>query len=265
MRCIFCKRDSSGSTSCEHILPESLGNTTAILPPGVVCDRCNNYFSREVERPFLDSPEIRALRFHQTIPSKRGRVPSAQGLLLPGFPIALHKTVKEPLPTLAVMEAKAIDHIVKEGRGTILLVKEEPLPESSIVSRFLAKVAVEALADRLRVHPGGLDYVVDETQLDEIRRYAREGYPRRWPHHARRIYDANRHSPDAAGREVQVVHEFDLLMTPWNELFLVVAVFGLELVINFGGPEIDGYVRWLEENGSVSPLYPGRNSAADEH
>jgi hypothetical protein len=37
--------------------------------------------------------------------------------------------------------------------------------------------------------------------------------------------------------------------------------FGLELVINYGGPEIEGYRRWLLENNSDSPLYSGKNQA----
>jgi len=48
------------------------------------------------------------------------------------------------------------------------------------------------------------------------------------------------------GREVQTVHEHDLLMTHWGELFLVLAIFGTEFTINFGGPEISGYLRWLD-------------------
>ena len=44
MRCLFCKQDSSSTKSVEHIIPESIGNKTLILPLGYVCDKCNNYF-----------------------------------------------------------------------------------------------------------------------------------------------------------------------------------------------------------------------------
>jgi hypothetical protein len=33
------------------------------------------------------------------------------------------------------------------------------------------------------------------------------------------------------------------------------AIFDLELAINIGGPEIEGYERWLRENSNASPLY----------
>ena len=46
------KDPSTNSRSKEHIVPQSLGGTEHILPPGVVCDKCNNYFSRAVEKPF---------------------------------------------------------------------------------------------------------------------------------------------------------------------------------------------------------------------
>ncbi len=75
MRCLFCKQDSSASKSVEHIIPESLGNTTSVLPKGIVCDKCNNYFSRKIEQPFLESPAIKTLRFQEAIPNKRGKVP----------------------------------------------------------------------------------------------------------------------------------------------------------------------------------------------
>lgn len=75
MRCIFCKQISNESVSIEHILPESLGNIEAILPPSFVCDKCNNYFSREVEGPVLSSGIFRLLRNDKQIPSKKDKIP----------------------------------------------------------------------------------------------------------------------------------------------------------------------------------------------
>jgi hypothetical protein len=37
--CIFCRRHDGGFTRREHVFPESLGNETVILEPGIVCDR----------------------------------------------------------------------------------------------------------------------------------------------------------------------------------------------------------------------------------
>ena len=49
-KCIFCHKDVSISKSVEHIIPESLGNKSHVLPKGYVCDECNNYFARKVEK-----------------------------------------------------------------------------------------------------------------------------------------------------------------------------------------------------------------------
>jgi len=47
----------------------------------------------------------------------------------------------------------------------------------------------------------------------------------------------------------------DILITRNHEYFLVMALFGVEFVINIGGAEIDGYNTWLNENKNESPLY----------
>lgn len=75
------------------------------------------------------------------------------------------------------------------------------------------------------------------------------------------FYDVDEKWIDEFGSEVQMVHESDILQTPWDEWFFVLAIFGLELVINYGGPEIEGYRRWLSENNGDSPLYSGKNKA----
>ncbi len=62
MRCIFCKGDSNQSRSVEHIIPEALGNIEHVLPRGIVCDTCNNYFARKVEGPLLETQWFRHAR-----------------------------------------------------------------------------------------------------------------------------------------------------------------------------------------------------------
>src|SRR6476659_2147352 len=79
MRCIFCKLNSESSVSIEHIIPESLGNVEHVLPRGWVCDRCNNYIAREVEKPFLETLYAKSARFEMRVPSKKKRVPPAIG------------------------------------------------------------------------------------------------------------------------------------------------------------------------------------------
>ncbi len=81
-----------------------------------------------------------------------------------------------------------------------------------------------------------------------------------WPVHSRRIYDPDSRAYDGETDVGQTLHEFDFLVTPESEWYFVLAIFGLELTINLGGPEVDGYKRWLAENGNASPLYTGKNA-----
>jgi hypothetical protein len=253
-RCLFCKKDSSSSKSAEHIIPESLGNTAQVLPPGIVCDACNNYFSREIEKPFLEAPAIAALRFHQTIPSKRGRLPSIPAILAPEFPASLFKDLKTR-QTILSLDPQGVQHLLRNPGGTLWLPGTDVPPPDLVVSRFLAKVGLEAMAQRLQQFPQSLAYLVDEAQLDPVRRHAREGHPKFWPYNVRRIHDPDRHFADETGKEIQTVHEYDILRTTSNEWYFVVAIFGLELAINLGGPDIEGYHLWLQANCGASPLY----------
>ena len=71
MKCIFCKKDSSNSKSVEHIIPESLGNKSHILPKGIVCDSCNNYFAIKIEKKVLDKPYFKNVRYRNLITTKK--------------------------------------------------------------------------------------------------------------------------------------------------------------------------------------------------
>jgi hypothetical protein len=259
MRCIFCKKDSSSSRSVEHIIPESLWNTKHILPKGIVCDSCNNYFAREVEKPFLDSQAISLLRFQQAIPNKRGRIPEARGVMLPGFEVIARRPRKDPYGMTLEVPPDALAYFNTQVHGRIVFPAPGDPPDARIVSRFLAKMALEAMAMRVRSEMDGLDYLVEEAQLDALRNFARRGTPKSWPCSIRRIYSADRILVETDGSWSQTVHEFDFLVTATNEWYFVFALFGLEFAINLGGPEIDGYLAWIKENGSASPLYSGKN------
>jgi hypothetical protein len=224
-----------------------------------VCDSCNNYFARKVEKPFLESPSIAQLRFAEAIPNKRGRIPASNGILNPKFPVKVYRESEGQFSASIVAPPEAIRYLLKQERGTLVFPAELPLPSDRVVSRFLAKMAIEALALRLIDHSDGIDYIGSERQLDELRNYARRGQPSSWPYHSRRIYRSDRPLQDSDGNSCQTVHEFDFLVTPQGEWYFVFALFGLELAINLGGPEIDGYLNWLRENSDASPLYWGKN------
>jgi hypothetical protein len=261
MRCIFCKEESSRSRSVEHIIPESLGNTTQVLRPGIVCDRCNNYFAREVEKPFLDHPAVSLLRFQQGLGSKRGRVPPAAGVFAPSTPVVLRRSLEPTVPTTVDVPPEVFRRLAAGESGALILPAELPPPDSRIVSRFLAKVALEAVAQRWLANPAWIEQLVDDPQFDPVRDHARRGRPARWATHTRRIYDP--HARWAAGdaeQTAQVVFEYDVLVTASHEWYLILALFGREYAINVGGPDLDGYVEWLKAHAHASPLYHGKNA-----
>lgn len=265
IRCLFCKRDSTASRSREHVIPESLGNTTLVLPRGVVCDSCNNYFSREVERPFLESEPMASLRFQEALPSKRGRIPPATGVLTPDVQVSVERlTVGE---FAGVVTVDDVTTWLKRPSVSVEAIWFDPGPVAPVhvVSRFLAKVGLEAMAVRLVEHSDGLAYLVDEVQLDPVRRHAREGAGQVWPYHARRLYPATQAWTDGSDGCRQVKWELDLLVTERGEWYVILVVFGLELVLNLGGPDISGYIEWLWRHGHRSPLYVGRNERGSLH
>lgn len=262
MRCIFCKSISDDSRSKEHIVPESLGNTLYVLPPGVVCDGCNNYFARKVEKPFLESGAVLATRAYQAVPTKAGKLVGIKGMLSQGHPVTAYLP-RGKMPVLDVHTDAGVRSILSSKQSVVYFPESQTPPRERTVSRFLAKMALEALAAKGLQAGLSVAYLVDEIQLDPIRTHARIGDPRTgtWPCSVRRIYDAEKSWTEPDGTVLQTVHEYDFLITDQSEWYFVAAIFGLELVINLAGPSIEGYERWLAKHGDVSPLYWGRNAS----
>lgn len=260
MICLFCKQDSADSRSVEHIIPESLGNSTFTLPPGVVCDGCNNYFARKVEKPLMELNDLTSLRFHQRVPNKKGKIPSLRGTVGPDAEVAVHPIASGPAAGSIEASPDAFELIFRYGANVINLPAPRDTWDETLTSRFLAKVALEAMAMRLVAYEEGLRYLATEPQFDPIREYARRGGRHPWPYHARRIYAADKRWNLASGEEVQRVWECEILHTEREEYYFVLALFGLELTINYAGPEIYGYLEWLDRHDNISPLYHGTHA-----
>ncbi|MGI6782353.1 MAG: HNH endonuclease [Acholeplasmataceae bacterium] len=146
-RCIFCKESSEHSKSVEHIIPESLGNDTYILQPGIVCDKCNNYFARKVEKPILDSEDYKTVRFYQYIKSKKGKIPKSTALIA-GHEVMLHWENIKGVPSLMMgVSSEGIRDIFNK-KPKLFLTKSINLDNSDLkyeMSRFLAKIAYEMM------------------------------------------------------------------------------------------------------------------------
>jgi hypothetical protein len=122
------------------------------------------------------------------------------------------------------------------------------------MSRFLAKMALEVVS--VRLGSDLYDFLLDSDHHDRIRIWARRGdnYDN-WPIHKRRIFpDDTLMRHPSTGAWVRHGFAYDLLLTGLPETFFVFCVFGMEYVINVGGPSIKGYEQWLHTHDDQSPL-----------
>jgi hypothetical protein len=117
--CIFCKRSTQSSRSVEHIIAESFGNTEYVLPRGAVCDPCNNYVASSVEQPVLESDYFLQARFDGSVPNKRNRSSSINGIVLPEYRAEVSRDATGDLHVYVEERAKAS---VLNGRSRALII-----------------------------------------------------------------------------------------------------------------------------------------------
>ena len=261
MNCIFCKADSTGSCSAEHIIPESIGNTDHVLPPGVVCDRCNAYFSIKVEKPLLETPYFRDKCYRGRIRNKQGNPPRVQGIHLQGLAtVYLIPDMDGNGGSICASREKdetRLAETVRELTQFTIVVPVPVEPDQQQMARFLAKGAIESLALKFFDLAEGIREVEEKSELNPLREYARNGTPgSSWPYHSRPLYPPDFLFMKSESEPYEVLHEWTFLYTKGGELYFVLALFGIEYAINMGGPYIDGYMQWLTEKFDNSPLYP---------
>ncbi len=151
-RCLFCRENGNFHTR-EHIIPESLGNDTDILV-SVICDSCQNYFGREVEKPALEKTNIAFWRSYLGIQTKRKHFPSvnldppAKGALPAFHPIAdmgVGFTAHDDGTTsIDVDNPKFMDRLLSSDEPKYLMVLSPW--HLSILGRFLGKMGLEYVA-----------------------------------------------------------------------------------------------------------------------
>jgi hypothetical protein len=261
MNCIFCKAASIKSRSVEHVIPESLGNTEHVLKSGVVCDQCNNYFASKVEGPLLSDPYLRSQCSQAHIASKKGRPARMRGLHpqsgsvievvrnLDGSGISVGAAFEKD-------ENRWAESVMRSEEGRIYMPRPTS-PDVVLMSRFLAKVAIECLALKLIEKDRGLEAVLSEPALDPIRNFARRGPPMPiWPFHSRTLYPADFGFSLPGQEPYEVLHEWMFTGLGGDSLYFVLGLFGVEYTLNIGEREIESYTVWLTASSEASPLYP---------
>lgn len=258
MNCLFCKEISDNSKSIEHIIPESLGNKDIVLPKGIVCDNCNQYFATKIEKILLEQSYFKNVRHRAQIENKKGRIPVEKATIIsPAFGEA--EIIFEKDKTIVnILDKSVAEKVAKSSRGSMVIQTiDKPEDNNKALSKLLAKMAVEGLLHFLINEEGWIDEVMTNTGLDEIKKYARYGHGVNfWPYHQRRIYSENTrfNHPDISIKNYEVLHEFMILPTKEEHYYFVIAIMGIEYTMSLGGPGIDSYKVWLDENDNKSIL-----------
>ncbi|MEE8480389.1 MAG: HNH endonuclease [Desulfobacterales bacterium] len=184
MDCLFCKNNGPYST-IEHIIPESLGNKHLVLN-GQVCDACQAYLGKEIERYVLSRSPIGAWRVfsaietkHRKRPSFSFRQPKRDKGCLPDQHIHNDDSISIELSEEGHLEfdvdnADVLNSIADGTKTDFRLVLSPKMLH--MMARFFGKVGLEMLS---RDHPD----VVRCSRFDKMRRYIRFGEPTAflWP------------------------------------------------------------------------------------
>lgn len=256
MKCIFCKAESSGSKSREHIIPESLGNHFYILDKGVVCDTCNNYFSLKIEKPLLNMSFFKQVRHKANVVSKKGNIPSDRGFMIsPDAAVDFHKD-KQLGETIEVNDSAARKKMKNRKRINVFSVIFAPPGEGNIViSKFIGKVGIELLAFYSQHFKTSLDDAVNPVCFDEIKRYIKKANKNEfWPYTARTLYhpEAGVHSP-RDNQYYTIIVQPELINSEPGDLFLQLLIGGGEYTIDLLNPTTDFISEWFRKNNERSP------------
>jgi len=164
---------TAGSAGFEHVYPEALGNVDElVLPPGVVCDVCNNGPLARADRSLVDFPIVQMLRAERGIPTKKGKPVKAE------FRDA---TLFWTGPRDLMVESKTGGPIVREmggGRFTTSELKStSPIKEATFRSMAYAvwKMAIEWLYALLGP-AAGFDPILDPVRREILGAGDRHGW-----------------------------------------------------------------------------------------
>lgn len=177
--CLFCKTEGVFRNR-EHIIPESLGNDIDILE-NAICEKCQNYFGTEIERPVLEKTNlafwrsylgIRTKRNHLPFvnldPPKRGAIPSFHPLTEFGIGFTSYE---DGSTSIDVSNRWQKENILRD-KSLIMVFTPWHL---SILGRFLGKAGLEFIA------LNDINFALS-PEFDQIRNFVRFGSTKSlWP------------------------------------------------------------------------------------
>ncbi len=192
------------------------------------------------------------------VANKRKRVPSWVDLI-PELELPVSVNLARSSATIEALSSSRqgeLNHSLMNSKKLSLWSALPADLDDRLMSRFLGKVAIEALAKRLSRTEGWREEMLSQEAMEPLRRYVRIGdQSETWRFNRRRLY-----APDQVfgldGTGYEILHEYDFLYTQDCELIFVMALFGEEFAINMGGSETERYQEYLQDNNGMSLLAP---------
>lgn len=186
-QCIWCLKDPSSATfsSKSHVLPECIGNIgEQVLPKGVVCDKCNQYFGGKLEPGLIDEPILK------TLVAILGLRDIGSQFTYEHSPSGVHRNVYMAAEVSASRITLTTQYEI-EGQPnkpsevrTIRESKNYAKGDWAFLSRAVHKIAFEAVAHNLFVGTGLRyqskeigDMDIFDPRFNVIRDWVREGKP----------------------------------------------------------------------------------------
>ncbi len=189
-RCIWCLREPPNTTfDVSHVLPECVGNENQqVLPKGIVCEQCNNYFGTKVERALLRDPlfhlvaVVLRLKDPDDMNEFRDRVFDAEHHPEGSVERKLHCDVEVSPRNMTL-------NIQYEIKGQLR--KAYELRELAFLSRAVHKIAFETLAWTIFVKGVHREIDIYASRFEVVRKWSRYGEPQNSVRLAMRLLTPN--------------------------------------------------------------------------
>lgn len=245
-KCIWCLRTipQVKFTSDSHVLPKCVGNLDKqVLPKGIVCDKCNNFFSHSVEPALIADPTFHVLAVILKIrhPDKgsffRCRIFDDEHKSATGEHQEIHIENSVSSKKLRMM----IDY---RTQGEII--RTYDLAELALLSRAIYKIAFESYVWHKVVNKDSLPFDILDENFKNVRNWVRYGEPQKYVRPVLRL----RQFSSAKGEWVTYIWGFQ------NSIMVEVDLFGdwyATDLVSQNERALDTLREWAKKN---RPSYP---------